>query len=435
MVSITALLQKALDAHTSGQLDRAESHYRQILARTTDNATALHFLGVLMHQKGASNEGVELIQKALAQMPDEAAWHNDLGNIFAQLGRDDEAVAVYVASLEIDRNDAAVWNNLGAVLLRNDQLDNAVIALESAIVLNPQFEDALNNLGDALTRQGKIEAAARYYCTAYIAQPSNKPKRALALAYGMLGKSEDAARIYRLWLDEEPDNPIAKHLLAACSGLDVPARAPRAYLEAEFDLLADTFEAKLIANLQYRVPEKMGHLLDAHLLEELSKSAGELHVLDAGCGTGLCGTYLTKCAKRLVGVDLSKKSLAVAAQKKIYHQLIEADLIEYLSNATDHFDLIIAADTLIYFGELEQLLTLFAQALCKRGILLVSIEELENSDATFRITPSGRYSHSRTYLHHLLTASGFEERCIEPLDIRTEWGRPVPGFILAAVKQ
>jgi predicted TPR repeat methyltransferase len=266
-------------------------------------------------------------------------------------------------------------------------------------------------------------------------QPGSKRKRALALAYGMLGRNDDAARIYRTWLDEEPNNPIAKHLLAACSGLDVPTRAPRAYLEAEFDLLADTFEAKLVANLQYRVPETMGRLLDMHLLKELPKPAGELDVLDAGCGTGLCGTYLTKYAKRLAGVDLSKKSLTVAAQKKIYSQLIEADLIEYLSAATARFDLIVAADTLIYFGELEQLLTLFAQALRQRGLLLVSIEASENSTAAFRITPSGRYSHSRTYLHHVLAAAGLAECCIEPLDIRTEWGRPVTGLIVAAVKR
>jgi predicted TPR repeat methyltransferase len=49
-------------------------------------------------------------------------------------------------------------------------------------------------------------------------------------------------------------------------------------------------------------------------------------VLDAGCGTGLCGAILAPFARRLVGVDLSEGMLAHAKAKNVYHELVKAEL-------------------------------------------------------------------------------------------------------------
>jgi predicted TPR repeat methyltransferase len=51
-----------------------------------------------------------------------------------------------------------------------------------------------------------------------------------------------------------------------------------------------------------------------------------LDVLDAGCGTGLCGTIIAPFACRLVGVDLSEGMLAHAKDKNVYHRLVKAEL-------------------------------------------------------------------------------------------------------------
>jgi len=55
------------------------------------------------------------------------------------------------------------------------------------------------------------------------------------------------------WLDEEPDDPIARHMLAACSGRDVPLRASNAFIERTFNSFASSFESKL-QRLSYRAP-------------------------------------------------------------------------------------------------------------------------------------------------------------------------------------
>ncbi len=79
---------------------------------------------------------------------------------------------------------------------------------------------------------------------------------------------------------------------------------------------------------------------------------GRLVVLDAGCGTGLCGPLLRPYASRLVGVDLSGGMLDHARRKEIYTDLVQSELTEFLAAQQRAFDVIVAADTLVYFGDL-----------------------------------------------------------------------------------
>lgn len=426
-----ALVEAALAAQRAGRLDEAESHYRRILERLPEHAAATHFLGILRYQQGHGDEGVDWLRKSVALAPDAADWHNDLGNMLAAAGRDAEAAAAFMAALEVDPDQPVVWNNLGAVLQRGGQLEEARLSFENASVLDPACADALNNLGATLTRLGRAEEAARAYCAAYVLPPhGDKPKQMLGIAYYTLGRIEDAARIYRAWLDAAPDNPIARHLLAACSGQDVPERAADAYVESHFDDYAQSFDAKLVDSLAYQIPARIGEALG-----QLALAPGALTVLDAGCGTGLCGPRLAPYAKHLVGVDLSAKSLAVAAGKAVYDELVKAELVEYLAGTPARFDLIAAADTLIYFGSLDKLLRAAAGALAGAGLLIASVEALSPTGSGFAIAPSGRYRHSRDYLLASFAAAGFGFEAITPVDVRVEVGQPVKGLLLVARKR
>ena len=426
-----ALMESALDAHRAGRLDEAELQYCRVLEWLPEHPAATHFLGILRHQRGKSSEGVMLVRKSIDWVPELADWHNDLGNMLAAAEREDEAAEAFMAALEINPNNPVVWNNLGAVLQRAGQLEEATLSFENAIALDPGFEDALSNLGNALALLGRVEEAARSYCAAYVLRPDPaKPKQMLGIAYYTLGRIEEAAQTYRMWLQEEPGNPIAQHLLTASTKRDVPDRAADAYVETYFDQYVLTFDAKLVESLSYRVPEMAGQAL-----RELAIPAGTLTVLDAGCGTGLCGPHLVQYSKHMVGVDLSAKSLAIAAGKTVYDELIKAELVEYLSTIGKTFDLIVAADTLIYFGSLDKVLRAAANALGGPGLIIASFEELVPSRGGFTINPSGRYSHSREYLVSSFTAAGFESHSITSIDVRTELGKPVKGLLFVARKR
>ena len=55
-------LSTAVAHHQAGRLDEAERLYRAALAATPDNADALHFLGLLTHQREGGAEAVAMLE-------------------------------------------------------------------------------------------------------------------------------------------------------------------------------------------------------------------------------------------------------------------------------------------------------------------------------------------------------------------------------------
>ena len=86
----TLTLQEAIDLavqhHTSGDLSEAENLYQQVLQADPNQPVALHFLGVIAHQRGDNDRAVDLITKALALKPDYAEAYFNLANILMELG-------------------------------------------------------------------------------------------------------------------------------------------------------------------------------------------------------------------------------------------------------------------------------------------------------------------------------------------------------------
>ena len=96
------------------------------------------------------------------------------------------------------------------------------------------------------------------------------------------------------------------------------------------------------------------------------------------------------------------------------------------------FDLVIVADTLIYFGPLEQVFYAVRTVLRPSGLFIFTVEESPLADERYCIKPNGRFGHGRAYLELLLPASGFDVLEILPAAIRIELDQPVNGFVVAA---
>src|SRR5262249_21348812 len=160
-----------------------------------------------------------------------------------------------------------------------------------------------------------------------------------------------------------------------------------------------------------------------------------LDVLDAGCGTGLCGPLLAPYARRLVGVDLSAGMLTHAKEKKIYDALTRAELTDYLRNNHEAFDLIVSADALVYFGDLEGVLTAASAAMRPNGLLVFTLEHAVRAEPNvdYRLEVHGRYSHAPAYVEQSLVAARLRPEMAHA-ELRTEAGVPVAGPVIRAKK-
>jgi predicted TPR repeat methyltransferase len=384
---------------------------------------------VLAHQQGRDDDAVALIARSLELEPERADWHSNFGIVLQDGLRLDDATAAYERAIALEPGHANACNNLGVVLRAKGRVAEAEAAYRAAIEIDAEHADAYNNLGVLLNGLGRQREAALCFSKVITLRPKHpEARRLLAIAHHTLGEIDKAIEVFDEWLREEPDDPIALHMLAACSGRDVPARASDAFIETTFDSFAASFDSKL-ASLAYRAPALVAEMLaDAGV--EASRS---LDVLDAGCGTGLCGPLVAPYARRLVGVDLSEAMLARARARNVYDELAKGELTGYLQESRRSFDVIVSADTLVYFGSLEAVAVAAANALRPGGVLVFTVEELSEAedDEGYVLSPNGRYRHSSRYLERVLAGAGLQTE-IAPAELRLEAGEPVAGLVVRA---
>ena len=93
-IALAILLQK------QHHLAEAEQLYAGVLDVAPQHPDALHYSGLLAHQRGRTDEAVNLIGQSLALSPNQADWHSNLGIVLQSNGRLGDAIAEYERAIE-----------------------------------------------------------------------------------------------------------------------------------------------------------------------------------------------------------------------------------------------------------------------------------------------------------------------------------------------
>ncbi len=422
------MFQAALRKHLDGDLQAAERMYREIVLADPGAAQARHYLGYLLQQSGRLQEAYDQLTAAIAIDDRHAEWHFNLGIVLARQERVTEAIDAFNRAIALDPDKYFYRTNLGAAFEANQEWDRAEHCWKAAANLDPDRPDAHYLLSALYLTQERFSEARHCNYRGIVAEPAgSKPKIVLGQALYELGRVDDAIALFENWLAEEPDHPVAKHLLAAYRGRQVPARCSKQYVEQTFDAFATSFE-NVLGRLKYCGPQLVGDYLATLGLPEAS-----LRILDLGCGTGMVGEVMRPYACELVGVDLSQAMLDRSAAKQVYRQLHKSDITEFLLTTRDQYDLIVCMDTFVYLGRLDEVLALIFQHLKAGGTLLFSTETLiETAGAGYRLNVSGRYSHHPDYLATLLSQAGFSVGRMTDVAIRNESGCRIEGQFVCA---
>ncbi|CAN7685982.1 tetratricopeptide repeat protein [Pseudoduganella sp. LjRoot289] len=489
------LLQQAVALHQRGDLSQAEALYAEVLRREPENFDALHLMGVLARQGGAPAAAVELIGRAIAVAPDKAIAHCNLGAALQDAGRHGDALASYERALALQPAYAMALANRGNALRKLGCLDDALASYDAALALQPAYAEALGNRGIALHQLGRRAEALDSFGRSLTLNPNLAESYCgAAVTLQSMGRHEEATEAYRNAIEANPDYAEAwssygtllqrvgdyqgaldchdhalklrpgsapAHLhranalralrrnneavaayrdalacgadaasvayqLAALGVGEAPAMPPQQYVAALFDQYADDFDHHLQNVLQYRAPQLLLAALDqAGLLMR------EMDVLDLGCGTGLCGPLLRPYARSLAGVDLSPQMLEQARRRGVYDELACADIAEHLQTLTAPCGLLVAADVLVYLGDLQPVFRAARRALQGGGAFAFTVEAADGAHKAvdYALRPSGRYAHSQAYLEALAQAHGFQVRSIAAHALRKDDGQDVTGLI------
>ena len=431
-ITVPEAMELVLEALQNGQFEEGAEVCRKILEVAPEHPAAMHYAGVIAHEDGRSDEALSRILRSLELDPDQPDWYSNLGIVRQARGDLEGAIEAYRRAIALKADHANAHGNLGVLLKVQGNLVEAEAEYRKTIELNPKHADAYHNLAVLLSATDRATEAVTCYCRALTLKPHYpEARRAMAMAYCLLGQRDRAVQVCEEWLKDEPSSVVARHTLAACSRRDVPPRASNEYVQRVFDSFANSFEAKL-ARLQYRAPT-----LVVEALAETGMAADKSRdVLDVGCGTGLCGPLLAPYARKLVGMDLSGGMLNHAAEKRVYDDLVQAELTEYLQQLPrESYDVIVTADTLVYFGGLEAVIDAAALALRPGGVFIFTVEEATDPDGadSYSIEPHGRFSHGAVYVERLLVQAGLMP-VIGRAELRLESGVPVAGLVVRGAR-
>ncbi len=110
-----------------------------------------------------------------------------------------------------------------------------------------------------------------------------------------------------------------------------------------------------------------------------------------------------------------------------YSELVVAELEQYMRTHPASYDIVVSADTMIYFGALEEVLAAAAVTLRPQGWLIFTLEKNPEDypETGYHMTASGRYSHQHSYVERCLREAGFGSVKINAMHGRLQHGRPV----------
>ncbi len=430
---LDASIGRALELQAREDLEGAAEALCAVLLQAPEHPAALHFLGLVMQQLGDVSAATALLERAVRAAPDDVDAWNNLGATVAPTDPE-RAVACFRRAVELAPDSVPTRGNLAVLLEEGGQLEEAARELREIVRMAPAEEGALGHLAGLLRRIGDHAGSVTIGKQLYALCPGPKLKSAISrsyfLWYDQVDRDPDRAkRVLAEWRAFDPDDPIARHMHAAHFKTEVPERASDGYVERHFDEFSETFEKTLLA-LGYRGPELTVEAVRA----VLPSPAADLDVVDLGCGTGLVGALVRPWARTLTGVDLSAQMLARAKERGSYDALVHSELTAFLGGRPGAFDLATAADTLIYFGALDELFRAMAGALRPRGRFVATVELLVpgGPSASFALHEGGRYAHAHDYVGRALSSAGLEVEGQADATLRVEYGAPVAGRVYTA---
>lgn len=215
--SVRSSLERARALHKNGEIEEARRLYRGVLAMDSNNAEALHLLGLAYDQTGNSVLGETLIARSL-KFEKRYAWaFANHGLVLVRLQRYEDALVAVLKALRLDPRYAPALVSRGNALLGLERYPEAIAAYDEALAITPTLAEAWSNRGNVLLAMVRPADALICFNRALQVEPGDYAthmNRGHALR--SLGRPEEALRSYRLALVIRPD---MHELLSQCGSM------------------------------------------------------------------------------------------------------------------------------------------------------------------------------------------------------------------------
>ena len=298
----------------------------------------------------------------------------------------------------------------------------AIASAREAVSLYPDVGEVALALGAALLAAEQLPLAIAEFQRVLRLDPANGEARyLLGCAWLEAGEPDPALAAF----EALEDMPGLAERIAEATAMKARPRSDAGYVRHLFDQFSIDYDARMLGQLSYQAPVILRELAALVIPGET-----QLAVLDLGCGTGLSGAAFKDRAGHLTGIDLSPAMIEKARERGVYDTLVVGDIESGFGVA--QYDLVVAADTLVYLGDLETAFDKVGAALKPAGKFLFTVEACETG---FELGPKRRWRHSESYLRQTAARHGFAVTGLMACVPRHEAQQPVPGFAVALTKE
>jgi len=431
LAAAESALAAAYDALDRGDMAEAAASLRLALDLDPAFPEANGALAELLGLDGRFADAATHYARALDGDPGRILWHRNLAASLEAAGREDAALDACRALLDRRPDDAATRRRAARLLLRRGEVAAALEhAHEARFADTGDLTGLIELAGIFLTAGEPLTVAEMLTPVTRRTDPGHPELPAVLTALGRawLDLSEPAkarAVLEKALSLDDGDRAGAAPLLARLAAEQGADLSP-AFVRALFDRYADRFDQDLVGKLKYDAPRTI-----RSALERLGLDSG-LDVLDGGCGTGLAGVELRPFARHLAGVDLAPRMVEKARARGIYDDLSATDLLTAFAATPSAWDLIVAADVLVYLGDLRPVLSGAAAALRPGGRMAFTVER--GTGDGWHLHEGRRYAHGEDHVRAAAAAAGLEVTLLEDTVPRWDRGQPVAGMVVVLTR-
>ncbi len=421
------LFQAAYDRLYAGESAAAVRAFQATCAAGPALAEAWAALADGARAAGDASAAVLAYRRAVSLDCGVWSWRFGLAESLREAGCSAEATAAYQALAGERPDSAAVRLGLARSLVACGRAAEAMEEYRETVALRTDHRDAALELSGLLVESGDALAAVELLQPLSRRDPDDVDlHHHIGRAWIALREPEKALTALRRARVLDPDDCLGNAPLIAALEAGDGADLSAAYVRALFDRYADRFDRDLLGKLGYAAPDLLRGAVD-----RLGGGQG-LRVLDLGCGTGLAGVTFRPLAEHLAGVDLSPRMVDKARARALYDDLQVGDVVAAMQAAPAAWDLLVAADVLVYIGDLAPVFRSASDALVPGGRFAATVERLAGGG--FALGPSRRYAHAESYLRATASDAGLNFLLLEPCAPRREKGVDVPGLLFVLEK-
>lgn len=190
-----------------GRLEEARAYLKRVNAGEEQRVQLLIAEAQLLREAKRDGEAFALLGKALAAQPDQPELLYDYALTAERLERFDVLEENLRKLIQMRPDHAHAHNALGYSFAdRNVHLAEARKLIERALELAPEDYYIIDSLGWVLYRQGDLKGAEAQLRRAYLGRPDGEIGAHLGEVLWMMGRRQDAERIWDEALKSHPDN-------------------------------------------------------------------------------------------------------------------------------------------------------------------------------------------------------------------------------------